>query len=211
MQQANNVLGKVTCFITRERNGEAELLLFRHPNAGIQLPAGTVEFDEEFKDAALREALEETGLEEFGSCEYIGEQKLRLPGDKYATFHNAKVYSRPDFMSSHWAEIRRGIQVDYVREQGEFVQISYIEEDQYPDPNYISYQITGWVDRKDLASEVLRRFYHLRSNCNRDEWEMEADHHVFRLFWAPMSRLPDIVAPQQRWVHYVTEELRYSF
>ena len=39
----SGVVEKVTAFIIRERAGERQLLLFEHPNAGVQIPAGTVE------------------------------------------------------------------------------------------------------------------------------------------------------------------------
>ena len=39
----NAGIEKVTAFVTRMVNGRRELLLFQHPSAGIQIPAGTVE------------------------------------------------------------------------------------------------------------------------------------------------------------------------
>ena len=59
---------KVYAYITRGDH----LLVFRHvdfPEAGIQIPGGTLEDGEEPDEAVLREAFEETGLEElqFGS------------------------------------------------------------------------------------------------------------------------------------------------
>lgn len=53
---------KVVCFIMR---GADEMLAFAHrdnPQAGIQVPAGTIEPGERPDVAALREAEEETGL-----------------------------------------------------------------------------------------------------------------------------------------------------
>ena len=47
---------KVTAFILRPAKGrKIEILIFRHPNAGLQLPAGTVEPGEAPETAVLRE------------------------------------------------------------------------------------------------------------------------------------------------------------
>ncbi|SOC43791.1 NUDIX domain-containing protein [Ureibacillus acetophenoni] len=202
------VIGKVTCFITREIDNKLELLLIQHPSAGIQIPAGTVEINEEYDKAAIREAIEETGLREFVSCKVIGSQEQYLEG-KYIIFENAKVYSKPDKSSFHCAEIRRGITVIHERRQGEFLQISYKEGDKYPEPNYISYQITGWVEQSKLASKVTRQFYHLRSNSESNEWEIETDNHKFKLFWSTLENLPEIVSPQNEWLDYFLKENIY--
>ncbi len=55
------------------------LLVFRHtafPEAGIQVPGGTVETGEPLEVAVLREAHEETGLHDLRIMEYLGEQEL---------------------------------------------------------------------------------------------------------------------------------------
>ena len=62
---------KVLAYIT---HGEC-LLVFRHPfapEAGIQVPAGTVESDERLEDAAMREAAEETGLPNLRLVAFLG-------------------------------------------------------------------------------------------------------------------------------------------
>jgi 8-oxo-dGTP pyrophosphatase MutT (NUDIX family) len=62
---------KVFAYITnRDR-----LLVFSHPDfpeAGIQVPSGTVEQDESLHDAVLREAYEETGLVGLRLMGYLG-------------------------------------------------------------------------------------------------------------------------------------------
>ena len=57
-----SMVDKVAAFVTRKRNGVKELLLFRHPRAGVQIPAGTVEDGENPETAVKREVYEETGL-----------------------------------------------------------------------------------------------------------------------------------------------------
>lgn len=66
---------KVVAYITREINGREELLVFRHrdnPEAGVQVPAGTVEEGEDVDAAVAREAGEETGLHGFQVQRKIG-------------------------------------------------------------------------------------------------------------------------------------------
>jgi 8-oxo-dGTP diphosphatase len=56
---------KVLAYIIRVHDGEKQLLLLLHrdyPEAGIQVPGGTVEPGEAFESALLREVYEETGL-----------------------------------------------------------------------------------------------------------------------------------------------------
>ncbi|MDP6038397.1 MAG: NUDIX domain-containing protein [Candidatus Latescibacteria bacterium] len=68
----SDTVHKVTAFITREQNGTRELLVFQHPNAGIQLPAGTVERGEDIEAAVVREAQEETGIQNFHIQTHLG-------------------------------------------------------------------------------------------------------------------------------------------
>ncbi|MDZ5607704.1 NUDIX domain-containing protein [Bacillus pseudomycoides] len=56
---------KVYAYITREKAGVTQLLVFTHrdmPEAGIQVPGGTVEEGEKLEAAVLREVLEESGI-----------------------------------------------------------------------------------------------------------------------------------------------------
>ncbi len=86
-----------------------------------------------------------------------------------------------------------------------------IQGDKYPEPNYITYQITGWIEETQLASTVERHFYHLHTNSELNEWEQQADNHTFKLFWSPINKLPEIVSPQNEWIKYVSNELKYTF
>ena len=69
---------KAFAYITRND----ELLVFRHvhsPEAGIQVPAGTIDPVESPEAAVLREAREETGLRDFRTPVYLGTTDFVYP------------------------------------------------------------------------------------------------------------------------------------
>lgn len=49
--------------VVRDKNGELQILAFRHPLAGLQLVKGSIEDNELAANAALRELFEEAGIE----------------------------------------------------------------------------------------------------------------------------------------------------
>ena len=65
MQSDAQPVRKVVAYITRERDGKEQLLVFTHrdyPEAGLQVPAGTVQPNEAAEDALHRELSEELGV-----------------------------------------------------------------------------------------------------------------------------------------------------
>ena len=75
---------KVLAYITRG----SQLLVFRHtqfPEAGLQVPAGTVEENESPEKAVLRETEEETGQKDFRILAYLGESfwKYEIDGKHF--------------------------------------------------------------------------------------------------------------------------------
>lgn len=57
------IIHKAVAAVIRDTDRASELLVFRHPVAGVQIPKGTVEGDETIEAATLRELKEESGLE----------------------------------------------------------------------------------------------------------------------------------------------------
>lgn len=206
-------LHKVTVFITRPAPaGGVELLLFQHPDAGVQIPAGTVEEGETLDAAALREGREESALENLRLVRSIGYWEEDFGLEQRAMLRRAVVYSRPDPGSFDWATLPRGPMVHWLRQQNGYTQISYQEDDRFPDPRYVSYQITGWVADDCLAGSLQRHFFHLAAGGGpQSRWSTYTDGHIFRPFWAPLDQLPQIVSPQDRWLPYVQEQLGYRF
>jgi 8-oxo-dGTP pyrophosphatase MutT (NUDIX family) len=194
------IAGKVTALILRVSPVGEELLLFEHPHAGIQIPAGTIEPDETPEAAVLREATEETGLTAYTTCEPLGHQDDVLPQHQRVTGRATTLYTRPDGQHTYGLTIRAGITVQIEREVAGLSQITYAEWDQSATPPYISYQLTGWALTADLAAIRRRHFFLLRYDQPTPErWQVETDHHQFTLFWAPLRALPAIWPPQDRW------------
>lgn len=67
---------RVVAYVTRERDGRRELLVFDHrdfPAAGTQVPAGRLEAGEDLEGGLLRELHEEAGLEDVRVVRTLGE------------------------------------------------------------------------------------------------------------------------------------------
>jgi 8-oxo-dGTP diphosphatase len=94
---------KVLAYITRWGSNGLELLVFEHvdaPEAGIQVPAGTVEEGETPAEAVLREAEEEVGLTGLTVERYIGAfpyfHPYRQELQRRHVFHLTRSHPLPD-------------------------------------------------------------------------------------------------------------------
>jgi 8-oxo-dGTP pyrophosphatase MutT (NUDIX family) len=194
---------KVTAFVTRSVNGRRELLLFQHPYAGIQIPAGTVEPGEAPEVAAIREAQEETGLHDVAIDQYLGVHEVMLPETQRMILQPTRVYARPDLLSFNWIQLGRGLTVAVERQSGDFTQISYQEWERQAVPAYVSYQFTGWVPSSVLTQVHQRHFFTLTTMAATPErWEHTAEQVLrFTLFWAPLDALPPLRSSQAAWLH----------
>jgi 8-oxo-dGTP pyrophosphatase MutT (NUDIX family) len=202
------MLEKVTAFVVRKLVSGRELLILQAPTAGYQLPAGTVNPGETPAVAVLREVAEETGLVEVVIDTEIDVEDKLLPEDRGAILHPTTVFSQPDPASFDWARLEAGTWVKILRKQHGYTQVSYEEPDQIPNPTYTSYQITGWVPNEVLTRRQVRHFFLLRfSGSTPPSWKVNADHHTFTLFWAPMDEIPALIPPQDKWLDRLTRYL----
>lgn len=88
------IIDKALAYITR---GQA-LLVFRQigaPEAGIQVPGGTVEVGEDPADAVVREAREETGLAGFEFIAQLGTVE-----------HDVRPWGRDEIHRRHFFHLR---------------------------------------------------------------------------------------------------------
>ena len=74
------MIQKVVPIILRMQMDEIQILVFRHPLAGIQIVKGTVEPNEKLEHAALRELSEESGIEHASIQRFIGIHSPKVGG-----------------------------------------------------------------------------------------------------------------------------------
>lgn len=75
---------KIVPVILRSVDQHIEILVFRHPTAGIQIVKGTVEANEKLEDAAIRELYEESGISSASIHSYLG---LHFPSESGSNWH----------------------------------------------------------------------------------------------------------------------------
>jgi 8-oxo-dGTP pyrophosphatase MutT (NUDIX family) len=195
---------KVTCFITRKTPSGMQLLLFNHPDVGVQIPAGTVNPGEDFLVAAVREAAEESGLAELVLFRELGELDDPPPTGFLLTSCPTTVYSRPDRQSNDWVHLRNGLPVEVLRHAEGYTQIRYEETNRYLDPQYTTYSIIGWVPDEALTNQRIRHFYLFTApDPTPEQWSVAVDFATFELFWAPIRNLPAIVPLQKDWLKWL--------
>ncbi|MBK8905731.1 MAG: NUDIX domain-containing protein [Anaerolineaceae bacterium] len=202
---------KVTAFITRTgRQGQPQLLLFQHPQAGVQLPAGTVDEGEEWPTAVLREAFEETGLTHLTIHCTLGQIDNELAAGEAVLNQDSCILSQPDETSLPFAPLfSRGMTFNVGERNGRFRRITYLEYDQLPNPQTITLFIDGWLPEEHLSWRKTRRYVHLLCHENTpDRWTLPSDRsHVFTPFWADLQPKPAVVHPQNRWLDDVYDQL----
>ena len=206
----NQIVQKVTAFIIREHNGIKELLVFKHPTTGIQIPAGTVEKGEDIETAVKRETYEETGLRFVEIKSYLGCIENELREGRKIIAETTQVYIEPNLNAIPYEKkLTRGLTVDYHSTQGGFTHVSYIEYNKHPNPTCIRYNITGWVPNENISGQKKRYFFHLTTQEETaDAWELKSDGgHIFSPFWTPLSPKPNIVPPQNEWLDFVYEKI----
>ncbi|MDD4973337.1 MAG: NUDIX domain-containing protein [Bacteriovorax sp.] len=98
---------KVIAYIFRTKDSRAEVLVFTHrdfPEAGIQVVGGTVESNENFEEALLREIKEESGLvfkaqdilKKLGETQYLRKDMAEI---NHRNYYELKGGDLPDSWS----------------------------------------------------------------------------------------------------------------
>ena len=205
------MLEKVTAFILREQPAGLELLAINHPFTGYQFPAGTVEVQELPEKAVRREILEETGLQIHQPIEFLEYRDTYLNSDEAVLCQASPVFSRPDPSSFNWIHIRSGIKMQVLQQNGEYIQIKYAEPNKFPDADFITFEIIGWVHQANLTNHLRRYFYLAQGHFDTPEqWDVYTDGHCFTLSWFSLDNPPNFVPPQDEWLTILMDHLPTS-
>lgn len=206
---ADRVLQKVTAFITRQHpNKEKELLVFQHPTAGVQLPAGTVERGESVEEAAYREVAEETGLTDVQLVQHIGATNTELTDGWHLFLESATLRAGPhsEAPSLHWV-FGRGSWCNVRNEEDGFAEIQYEELNQNLTPAKADIRFSGWVPADVLCNRLARHFYHFELVGDTEErWVQQAERD-FECYWTPLTPKPSLVQGQNEWLDFAYDRL----
>lgn len=198
MQTRDKVIEKVTALITREGSHARQVLVFRHPHAGVQLPAGTVDPAETPEIAVRREVEEETGLLNVTIASYLGKADQPMQENQRALYHDVVLQSAPQRDATLIrATLQRGWMVETGDKHDGFVKVTWREVDNAT--NQVISQQSGWVPANSVADRIERHFYHLIVVGKvPDQWDQLADHgYTFSLFWMPFATAQ--INPKQQW------------
>jgi len=128
---------KVTICATSGALHDLALLAFRHPTGGVQLPAGSVEQGETPESAALRELLEETGIDRVTALECLSFLSTDLGSSNGVLLQSAVLKATPwSTEPVQGTSLRRGLPVRVLTEEAGAALICYEEFD---------YDIGVWV------------------------------------------------------------------
>ena len=203
-------LSKVTALITRDADLGRELLIFEHPTAGFQLPAGTVEPDKSPEAAVLRETAEETGLTDVKIAAHLDTLQHPLAPDERMVFKRCLLQASPGKYGTLYKSIvlNRGVTVRVIGCEDDYVRVTYPQYALERGELVVVSSKTGWLQRQLLTDNVQRHLYHLNAlQPTPTQWRVKTDGHCFKLFWVPLAHEIGLISGQQCWLDQVRDRL----
>ncbi len=197
------MIEKVTAFVIRKKNKMLQLLVFSHPSAGIQIPAGTVEEHEGLEMALFREVKEETGLTNIKLIRKVGETLHFTDQNEAFLTQTLRCHSWPAQAAKRNGPLcKRGLLMQTLERKVGFTHVKYTEYDLNQDPPLPLSEFEGWLPSDALTREIRRHFYVLKVEEETPEyWKIESDQqNVFQCYWVDMNDIPALIGEQAEWL-----------
>lgn len=199
-----NELHKVAVICTR---GTTQLLAFHHDQGGLQLPAGTVEPNEDVTIAAIRELQEETGLD-VKSLHHLFSLEERLDPDEMVVVEDVPLLAEPH---SNAPAILPSVARSWVRVKGsqnDFCRVAVEEWNlDLSTPVCVS-STEGFVRVSALQPYQRRHLFHATAPFDvAESWEVVAEgKYAFRCQWVPLNAA-GLIEAHQRWIDVALPKL----
>lgn len=200
-----DVVGKATAMITRSDG--RELLVFRHPTAGIQLPGGTMEDGETPEMTLRREVREETGLAQVTIQALLDADDYTLAAGNFMLLQPYALLTAPDGGASG-VRLTKGYPVFELERAGDFVRVchEFNERDGALHPDLTK---AGWLPKGLLTTRVRRHLFHLTPDePTLERWSVDTDGRTFALFWLPLTGDEGLIPVHQAYLDRMRQRLR---
>lgn len=215
MSDWNNVkptsaLRKVTAYITRRCSNGKEVLVFRHPLAGLQLPAGTVEDGQSPADAVLREVEEETGIAGARIITELLVEETTVPDHQRAVLNPTPLLAEPHPGAEQIDTVgRTGFLIDVGEVGGDYRRVTQRHYEFDGEAFHPVRSVPGWVLDCELTSRMVRHHYEIAVDSPTAERWVHAEYQDFPydLFWAPLGEDIGLVASNREWLRLVIDKL----
>jgi 8-oxo-dGTP pyrophosphatase MutT (NUDIX family) len=194
-------------------SGLKELLVFQHPSAGLQLPAGTVEDGEEPAVAVVREVVEETGILDAEIVRLLDIEVTLLPNHQRAVRNPSRLLAEPRSDAATVEMVgRSGFLLDVGELDGLFRQVTH-RDYEFVEGVFVPVRsVDGWMLDEELARRIVRHHYELRTpSPTQDRWAHSAEGEFdCELYWTEIREDIGLVASNQAWLRFVIDKLRQS-
>lgn len=219
-QRDGETVHKVAGFVTRRRGPERELLVFRHPAGGTQLPAGTVEVGEAIEAAVVREVAEETGLTGAMRVRHLASLAESWRPDGRVITRSTPVYAAPRVTAPRLPiplapgfsvpRAGRGFGCRLLQEQGRdvveagYVRVGFDRFDLGKREWRIVETVSGWIPADAITADVVRHLFHVETTAvTLDRWFHDGDVPGCELTWKRLDGEVGLLSGQSEWLSRV--------
>ncbi|WP_157605059.1 NUDIX domain-containing protein [Schlesneria paludicola] len=197
-ESGDHLILKVAAFVLTP-TPEPMVLALRHPIAGLQFPAGTIESGEGVLDAARREVREETCVTALDQGRRLGTEVCPRDADEGFVLETSESIStnRDEERSLFY----RGRRVRILSHGDALSQVCEEEWNLNLDPPIVSRRIQGVIPTRFIGRSVARVFvcFLFLGDFRSEPWKCTADGHTWQVEWIPLRTTERFALNQADW------------